>query len=122
MKPILPAIMLGFAILAFSSAGHPEGSNSPSFTPQSLTQLVKKGHPRLLVQDAQFAQLQRLIQQNAAAQEWYAEQRRAAGRFLVEPPCSYKLAGENGMLASSRTVLDRVYTLALVYKVEGGSR
>jgi hypothetical protein len=122
MKPTVLAIVLGCAILILSAAGHAVGSGSLSITPESLSQLVKKEHPRLLVQEAQFAQLQRLIQHNAAAREWYAAQEQAAGRFLVEPPCSYKLAGENGMLASSRGVLDRVYTLALVYKVDGGSR
>jgi hypothetical protein len=122
MKPILLAVALGWAILVLSAAGHTEGPELPSLTPQSLTLLVKKEHPRLLVQEEQSDQLRRLIQQNAAAQELYAAQKRAAARFLVEPPCSYKLAGENGMLASSRAVLERVYTLALVYKVDGGSR
>jgi hypothetical protein len=122
MKLFSLAVVLGFAILILSAAGNTEGSGSPGLTPQSLTQLVKKEHPRLLVEESQFVQLQRLIKHNAAAQEWYAAHRRAAGRFLVESPCSYKSAGENGMLASSRGVLDRVYTLALVYKVEGGSR
>jgi hypothetical protein len=122
MKPVLMAIVLGFAILALSAAAHTEESGSPTLTPQSLTQLVRKEHPRLLVHEAQFAQLHTLIQQNAAAREWYAAQKQAATRFLVEPPCSYKLAGEDGLLASSRAVLDRVYTLALLYKVEGGCR
>jgi|UniRef100_A0A7V6DQS8 hypothetical protein len=122
MKPILLAVVLGCAILLLSAAGHPEEPEFPGITPQALIRLVKKEHPRLLVQETDFVQLQRLIQQNAAARKWYAAQKRAAARFLVEPPCSYKLAGENGLLASSRAVLDRVYTLALVYKVEGGGR
>ena len=122
MKLFSLAVVLGVAILVLSAAGHTEGSGPPSLTPQSLTQLVTKEHPRLLVKEAQFIQLQHLIQQNSSAQEWYASLKEAAGRFLVEPPCSYKLAGENGMLASSRATLDRVYTLALVYKVDGGSR
>jgi hypothetical protein len=122
MKPIRIAIVLGFAILALSAAGRTEDSVSPSFTPQSLTRLVRKEHPRLLVTEAQFARLRRLVQKNAAAQEWYAAQKQAATRFLVEPPCSYKIAGGNGLLGSSRAILDRVYTLALLYKVEGGSR
>jgi hypothetical protein len=118
------AIMLGFAILALSAAGHGEESAllSPAFTPQTLTRLVKKEHPRLLVQEPQFAQLHLLVQQNAAAQEWYAAQKKAAMRLLVEPPCGYKLAQGVGLLGCSRAVLDRVYTLALVYRLEGGSR
>jgi len=122
MKPMLMAAMLGLTILALSASGHGGESPSPTFTPQSLTRLVKKEHPRLLVQEAQFARLHRLVQQNGAAREWYAAKKKDAMRLLVESPCSYKLAGGDGLLASSRAVLDRVYTLALVYKVEGGSR
>jgi hypothetical protein len=124
MKPTLMTILLGFAILVLSAPGQGGESAqlSPAFTPQSLARLVKKEHPRLLVQEPQFAHLRLLVQRDSTAREWYAVQKKNARRFLAESPCTYKLAGSDGLLGTSRAVLNRVYTLALVYKVEGGGR
>jgi len=116
-------IVFGLAFMAQPIRGQ-KGlpvSLSPAPSPQSLARMVKKNHPRLLVQESQFAGLRRLIQQNSLAAKWYADKAKEACRILTEPPSGYKLAGEDGMLAVSRAVLNRVYTLALVYKVEGSS-
>ncbi len=121
---VLAPVLLALTCLALPDFGR--GAAPPPLCPTvmlpSLVQQVKKAHPRLLVEEAKFESLQRLVKQNPAAAELYAVIREEAGRLLTEAPCSYEPSGENGMLAASRGVLHRVYTLALVYRVEGGSR
>jgi hypothetical protein len=122
-RTLLP-ILLGLALLVSPVAGQDkEGPpQPPAITPQDLVRLVKKGHPRLLLDESQFGQLRRLIKQNPQAAEWYAAKKREANRLIVESPCTYKLSGGTRLLGVSRAVLNRVYTLALLYKLEGGSR
>jgi hypothetical protein len=123
-KQALISMLLGFVCLVASASGQEGQAPPPSAvcTAPAFLQRVKKEHPRLLVQESQFSQLHRLVQNHPDAREWYAARQKEAQRLLTAPPCSHKLVGGDGLLATSRAVLHRVYTLALVYKVEGGSR
>jgi hypothetical protein len=124
LKHTLVSVLLGLCLLAYPVASQQRAvpPAAPAVSPQDLVRLVKKGHPRLLLDESQFAQLRRLIQKNPQAAEWYAAKKREARRLIVESPCTYKLSGGHGLLGTSRAVLNRVYTLALLYKVEGGHR
>ena len=121
---VLATVLLVLTCLALPNFGQGTAPPplSPTGMPPSLVQQVKKSHPRLLVQEGQLGRLQSLVKHNPAAAELYAAIREEAGRLLTEAPCRGEPSGENGMLAASRGVLHRVYTLALVYRVEGGSR
>ena len=122
LQSALRLILLALVFLVLPASGHGGEAPPRNFTPQALIQQIKKGHPRLLVEESQFSRLRRLVQENPEAAQWYAFHRQEAQRLLTETPCVYKLSGGDGLLAASRTVLHRVYTLALVYKVEGGNR
>ncbi|MBI4796843.1 MAG: heparinase II/III family protein, partial [Deltaproteobacteria bacterium] len=83
---------------------------------------LKKTHPRLLVTAEDFARVKKLIRENDLARRWYDKLRREAREVLGELPCRYRPQKSEGLLEVSRTVLRRVYLLALLQRVEGGSR
>ena len=70
-----------------------------------------------------FAQVKKLIRQDDLARRWYAKLRQEALKILGELPCRYRTKGSEGViLEESRTVLRRVYLLAFLQRLEGGSR
>ncbi len=86
----------------------------------TLESLLKKTHPRLLVTPEDFARLKKLVQENELARRWYGDLCQEASKILGERPCSYRLRGGEGLQEVSRTVLRRVYVLALLQRLEGG--
>jgi len=55
-------------------------------------------------------------------QQRYRAQRERADRFLTKPVGIYQFKGTDGLLDVSRQVLERVATLALVYRIEGDKK
>jgi len=79
---------------------------------------LKQVHPRLLVSEADFARLRELINADATAAGIYADLKSQADQILDQPTVTHQVAGRD-MLAESRLCLERVYTLALVYRMSG---
>lgn len=84
--------------------------------------LLKRDHPRLLASKDEFAKLRGGIVTNSTLKEWHASVRRRADRILSEPPSRYEIPDGLRLLATSRRVLDRVQTLALLYRLDGSRR
>src|SRR5438552_13435263 len=77
----------------------------------SATQIVAKvrpGHPRLLLDASTIAELRSELSRDPWLADRYRRQKKRADRSLAEPVSEYHLAGENGLLATSRRVLERV--------------
>ncbi|MDF2924606.1 MAG: type protein [Paenibacillaceae bacterium] len=74
-------------------------------------------HPRLLATWAEFEAVGQKVQQDPVAARWYIKLKARADQMLGEPPVQYALTN-NSMLEISRKVIDRVYTLGLVYKLD----
>ena len=81
-------------------------------------QTLRPGHPRLILLDSEIEHIRSLIQQHPLARKIYADLIKEGERLLTMPPVEYKLVGPR-LLAQSRHCLDRVYTLAFLYRLSG---
>jgi hypothetical protein len=75
-------------------------------------------HPRLILLDQDLDHIRSLVQQNQLARKIHADLVKEAERLITTPTVEYKVVGPR-LLAQSRACLDRVYTLALLYRLDG---
>lgn len=73
-------------------------------------------HPRLILLDSDLDRLRTQIRENALAHRIYLDLEKDSERLLSTPISEYKLVGSR-LRTQTRRVLDRVSTLALMYRV-----
>jgi Heparinase II/III-like protein len=73
-------------------------------------------HPRLILLDSELDRVRALARDNALAHRIYLDLEKESDRLLTTPVSEYKLVGPR-LRAQSRRVLDRVSTLALMYRI-----
>jgi hypothetical protein len=83
---------------------------------------LKKGHPRLLATQADFARLKERIAAESQLQAWHTNLQAQAQDILNAAPSRYEIPDGLRLLATSRRVQQRVYTLALLYRLDGDQR
>lgn len=91
-------------------------------TPPSFLDKLSHVHPRLLATADDFAAIRQKIDSDPLAAQWYGKLKNNADKILGQPASRYELPDGVRLLSISRTVLDRVYTLAMVYKMSGDAR
>ena len=104
------------AFLWIYAGGLAEAPSSPR-----LLQSLRPSHPRLLATESELQCVRQMIQSEPLARAWYAELRAKAAKMLDEPTVAYKLIGPR-LLAQSRRCLERIYTLGLLYRLDGDQR
>jgi hypothetical protein len=97
------------AQLAAAAAGIAESDNP--------LRTLRNDHPRLILLDTDLERLRLTIKEAPPARKIYQELQREGDRMLTSPPVEYKLAGAQ-LIAQSRRALDRIYTLALLYRLD----
>src|SRR6266566_5575950 len=90
--------------------------------PAEILAKLHKAHPRLLVSADDFVRLKERVGTDARLGEWHQKLRDQAERMLTEPPSRYEIPDGLRLLATSRRVLHRVYTLALLWRLDGDNR
>lgn len=85
--------------------------------PVSLDTLQKE-RPRLILQPDSKAQIQHWIETDRIAQEIYQRLKKEAESLLDEPTVRYEIVGPR-LLTQSRRCLDRIYTLGLMFLLDG---
>jgi len=122
---VLAALTVVAAVVAMSlhsaAAGAPE-PGVPVPPPADILTRLNKTHPRLLATTDGFAQLKTRIAANSQLQSWDAKLRAKAQDLLSQPPSRYEIPDGLRLLATSRRVVNRVYTLALLYRLDGDKR
>ncbi len=88
---------------------------------QILTAL-RPGHPRLIASTERFDQLKRDIQSDQTLARWHESLRKDGEAILRARPSRYEIPDGLRLLATSRRVLDRVTTLALLFRLDGDRR
>lgn len=81
---------------------------------------IKQDHPRLIALDRDSDRLRALTRDSAQPRRLFAELEREAER-LHSVPVTEDRAGAPRLFQQSRHVLERVYTLALLYRIDGKS-
>lgn len=109
-----------FHILLQALATTASAATNPSEAGDTLRTL-RPGHPRLLVLDAELARVRQAIEKEPMAREWHERLLQEAGRMLKAKPIERKLIGPR-LLDKSRTALQRVSTLAGLYRLDGDKR
>jgi hypothetical protein len=79
---------------------------------------LRREHPRLLASSSDFDRLRTLVKSDPFAGKMYDALKRQADAIRKQPPVVHVLIGPR-LLDQSRRALDRVYTLAMVYKLSG---
>jgi hypothetical protein len=92
---------------------------STHVTPAGMLQRLHSGHPRLLATAADFDRLKQRVGTNPQLRDWQAALQKRAASVLTAPPSRYEIPDGKRLLATSRQVLDRVYTLAMLYRLDG---
>jgi hypothetical protein len=77
---------------------------------------LRAGHPRLILLDSDLDRLKALIRDNPLAHRIYLDLEKESDRLLTTPVSEYKLVGPR-LRAQTRRVLDRVSTLALMFRL-----
>lgn len=77
---------------------------------------LRTAHPRLILLDSDLDRLRVLVRDNALAHRVYLDLERESDRLQNIPVAEYKLTGPR-LRVQTRRVLDRVSTLALMYRL-----
>jgi hypothetical protein len=85
-------------------------------TAADLASRLRKEHPRLLISANEFAELKQRVTTNAQLKEWHGKLREQARGILAQPPPRADIPD------SWREIDSRVYTLALLYWLDGDRR
>jgi hypothetical protein len=118
MSTTLLALFL--LLLAIASCGQTPPP-IPSESDRALLKTLRREHPRLIATKEDLQRLQETIRREPLAQRWRDQLRQQAEMVLEEPPVERKLIGPR-LLHQSRRALDRIYLLALMYRLEGDRR
>lgn len=94
---------------------------APVTKPTDVLKTLRPGHPRLYLLDRDLAALRTRVASDPTAKAWYGQLKRDGERILTQPPVVHKLIGPR-LLDQSRRALDRVSTLALLYRLDGDKR
>jgi hypothetical protein len=119
-------VMFGWCALLtpgmLTGASAQESASRKAPGAQELLERLKSGHPRLLIDQAGFDELGRRIKTDATLKGWDEAVRREADKLLKAPLPRHELPDGLRLLSTSRTVLHRSYTLALMYRLHGDRR
>jgi len=89
---------------------------------EKILATLRTGHPRLIALAEDTARLKKLLAEDATAAAFYKELRAQADALLRDKrTVEYRLVGPR-LLGESRRCLERVYTLATVYRLDGDRR
>ena len=83
---------------------------------------LNKEHPRLLMTAGDFAQLKQRVASDELMRQWHAKLRNEAESIFTQPLCQYEIQERQFLQFTSRRVLARVYTLGLLYRLDGEMR
>jgi hypothetical protein len=92
-------------------------SASAAATTNSLKTL-RAGHPRLVLLADDITRIRAFIETDAVARRYHARVLAKGEEIMREPPVERVLIGPR-LLDKSRTVVDRLYTLGLLYRLDG---
>jgi len=88
----------------------------------TLLRNLRKGHPRLLLLEEDAPRIRKAIKEDPVIGQWYEQVKGQAGELLGQKPMEYAMDPRGHALGACRQALDRILTLGLVYRVEGGEQ
>ena len=83
---------------------------------------LRPEHPRLLATRPGFDYVREQVKAEPNRRRWHGQLTERAQRILDQPPSKYEIPDGLRLLSTSRRALDRVQTLALLYRLDGDKR
>ena len=118
---LIGLFLLGTTALPLAAA-EPAKPTVPIPSATNILARLHQGHPRLLATTDDFAQLKKRIASDSQLQSWHTNLQSQANEIMSAPPSRYEIPDGLRLLATSRRVVNRVYTLALLYRLDGEQR
>jgi len=106
-----------FGMEGIVTALEPAAPTSPE---QVLSSLVRE-HPRLIAPRGAEESLRQVLQADEKARSIFEAVKERGDQILTEPPIRHRLIGPR-LLDQSRLCLDRIYTLATLYRLTGDKK
>ncbi|MFO0909680.1 MAG: hypothetical protein U0794_15260 [Isosphaeraceae bacterium] len=82
---------------------------------------LRPGHPRIYLDAQAVRSLKERVRSDPTVRSWHARLVKRAESIVGEPPVVHRLIGPR-LLDQSRKALDRISTLALLYRLDGDRR
>ncbi|MGB6745039.1 MAG: hypothetical protein WBE38_15435, partial [Terracidiphilus sp.] len=115
-----------FAILLLVSLGSraiAQPNAQPDANTASPLATLRPGHPRLIILDSDMPAIKRAVAGDPFIKAWYRQQLGIGEKLLSTPPDVYVIGGdEHTLLATSRDMEGRIFTLAGLYRINGDKR
>jgi hypothetical protein len=108
-------LRLGLVAVIVATNGLP-ATNAASETNSLKT--LRPGHPRLVLLDEDLARIRQFIKSDATAGQYHQRVVAQGEAILRQPAVELVLIGPR-LLDKSRTVVDRIYTLGLLHRLDG---
>jgi hypothetical protein len=89
---------------------------SPRVAGDDLLRLLRPEHPRLILLDSDLDRIRQLVREHPLAKRIYNDLEKECDRLLSVPPVEYKFNGPR-LQIQTRRAIDRVTTLALMYRL-----
>jgi hypothetical protein len=106
-------------VCLLSTAQAPAAELIPTPKAQEILGRLKPGHPRLLTDAAGFERLKQEIPKNPDLQRYFNRVQEDARGMLKQAPSQYQIPDGLRLLETSRRVMNRVYALAMMYRLQG---
>jgi hypothetical protein len=121
--PLFQPARVALAITFLASlAVHSYGAAGTLLTvppPAEILARLHKEHPRLIASASDFDHLRQQLATQPQLSQWHSKLKDRAQRMLTQPPSRYEIPDGLRLLSTSRRVLDRTCTLALLYRLDG---
>jgi len=109
---------LGLLFLVFLGiAMQGEGTTMKESTVIDVMKMLRPGHPRLLADAARFERIREIVASDPLARAWFAGVVAQVGTIMDEPVVAYEIPDGKRLLAVSRRLVNRIYTLGLIWQV-----
>jgi len=92
------------------------------FSLDRLLATLNRHHPRLLADKKDFERLKDEIDTDSKKKEWFNTLKREATTLLKSSPSTYEIPDGKRLFATSVRVKERVYILAMAYRLTGDQR
>jgi hypothetical protein len=130
MRIVFVAAAIGVLIPSLR-AGEPSKPASPTLAPwvgtyqapaeADVLKTLRPGHPRLMVLPHDLERIKQAIAAGGTAKKYYDQLLKTGEAILKEPPVQRVLIGPR-LLDKSRRVVDRMYALGLLYRLDGDKK
>jgi len=117
-------LMLSLAAAAHGVSPEPAVNDNGLAIPsaENILATLQPAHPRVMARPETFDDLKALIRKGGLPAQIYVEIKKSADQHLSAPVSKYEKPDGRRLLSVSRRVLDRVRTLAMVYRLEDDPR